>query len=103
MVRTVASVRIKALEVDMAITKRSIAVQTSMIDARLAAVKRSGSQEAFRLQLASIGEALSANASVDVALEFLRESKKPSQPSTLTCAIMDAAIYKPINKARVSR
>jgi len=57
------------------ITKRTIQVQTSMINARLAAVKRQGSQEAFRLQLASLSEALSANASVDIALEFMREAE----------------------------
>ena len=67
-----------------------IRIQTSMIDARLAAAKRQGSQEAFRLQLASLGEALAANADISVAMEFMREATEdrlPKPPSPMICAL----------------
>lgn len=90
----------------MTVSKRVIAIQTSKIDARLAATRRQGSVDAFRLQLASLGEALAANASPDVALEYLREAKanalpKVSQP--VICAVMDSKVYKPLNKIKVQR
>ena len=91
----------------MAVSKRVIAIQTSKIDARLAATRRQGSVDAFRLQLASLGEALAANASPDVALEYLREAKANQLPKVssepMICAIMDTAVRKPLNKIRVQR
>ena len=91
----------------MAISSRSIAVQSSKINARLAAAKRQGSQEAFRLQLASLGEALAANASPEVALEYMKEAQNNRlpkvEPETIICAITTTAVYTQLNKARVRR
>lgn len=78
-------------------TQRTIAIQSSKLDARLSVTRRSGSVEAFRLQLASLGEALSANASPEVALEFMREAAKdkmPTPPKLMICAIMDTTVRK---------
>lgn len=78
-------------------TKRTIAIQSSKIDARLSVTRRQGSSEAFKLQLASIGEALAANASVEVALEMLREAKAeqlPKLPKPMICALTDSTVRK---------
>lgn len=70
--------------------KRVIAIQTSKIDARLSVTRPKGSVDAFRLQLASLGEALSANASPEVAFEYMREAeatKLPRESKPLICAL----------------
>jgi hypothetical protein len=88
----------------MSVTKRVIQIQTSKIDARLAAAKRQGSHEAFKLQLASIGEALAANASPEVALQYMSQAQRDradyAAQRLATCAILDTAVYKPLNKVR---
>lgn len=78
-------------------SNRVIAIQTSKIDARLSVTRRAGSSDAFRLQLAAISEALSAGASVDVALDYMRDAqkdKKPMPPKPMICAIMDTTVRK---------
>lgn len=84
-------------------SNRVIAIQTSKIDARLSVTRRAGSSEAFKLQLASISEALSAGASVDVALDYMRDARKdkqPTSPNPIICAIMDTTVRKSRRFAR---
>jgi hypothetical protein len=95
------SVRNKLEVVDM--SNRVIAVQNSKIAARLSVTRRSGSPESFKLMLESIGEAMAAGASVEVAMEYARDAQKdrtsmPAKP--MICAMTAKPIIRKKEYAR---